>query len=808
MEKAIQANEDFINETIRKKYTVGSEKNYDDIVKNRYTSYINKKFKNQSDKDYVINMLSDKRYVFGGSIAFGLENEDSNCSYSNCYFIPIENDSLESIYKFQAEAARTFSFRGGVGVDITVLRPKDSQVKNAARFSSGAVSFMPSFSECVNTIGQNGRRGALIITIDVRHPDVEDFIKCKSKPEEVFGKDVITGRIPDISGANISVKLTDKFMKAVENDDDWNLIYPDYHHEKYNELWDGDYDKWINKYGYEVNTHKTIKARDLLYQLSECAWVSGDPGVLFFDTMKNQSTGLFDERLTPFSVNPCGEQCLGRYNNCLLSSLVLYKYVKNPYQPNAEFDMDTFLRDVEYGIRLLDHISDDNIDKHPLKQQRENDEYGKRLGQEITGLADTLAMLNIFYGSDQSYNLIDDLMFFKATTEIETSAKLAKEKGHAPCFNTKISRKRFLEQPYIQKILNRMIGRRRKLLENTILEHGLRNSAFNTVGPTGTISIVANNCSSGIEPIFALEYYRKSRIHDETTTRILHYPLLKYSNDENILKTDKTVLKTKYHYVEAADLSYSDRIKTQSVVQKWTDSSVSSTVNLPNDIKIDDIFNIYFAAWKHNLKGITIFRDGCKTGVLSTSNDDDDSTDLNKLFSDPGKYLEIRKKELDGTLRAYRTSTYWKNAKVYITVAIDNKNKPVEVFASVPYECGINGSGNFDSSLFNERLSNWNTICRLTSILLRLSVPIPLILKQLQKAAPSMVELPALIARILSKYENIIESDLKSIDNETDSTAPKKSEVSKNKCPNCLEKTLIFQGGCYICTECGYSKCS
>ena len=297
----ISDGEQFINNVIQKKYLLDGENDYDDIINHRFFKELEKSMESSKLKNMKEILLS-KRVITAGSISFGLGNDTVKCSLSNCYYIPIKEDSIEGIYECCGKIARTFSYRGGCGIDITILRPKESKVRNAASLSTGSVSFMPTFSDTSHTIGQSGRRGALIITLDIRHPDILDFIWCKSKPEQVFGKDVLTGKIPDVSNANISIKLTNDFISAVEKDKQWSFVFPDYHSDEYSE-WNGNYDDWLEK-GYKLKKYNTINARDLLKQIAEAAWISGDPGISYWDNVIKWTPSSFDPLLKPRGFNP------------------------------------------------------------------------------------------------------------------------------------------------------------------------------------------------------------------------------------------------------------------------------------------------------------------------------------------------------------------------------------------------------------------------------------------------------------------------------------------------------------------------
>ncbi|MFW6247014.1 MAG: adenosylcobalamin-dependent ribonucleoside-diphosphate reductase [bacterium] len=797
--KIVEESKEFIENIFLKKYGLEEfNENSREDVYSRFERELGK-YLSPGRLLSIMEGIRKNRIIPSGGVSFGLGNTAQKCSLSNCYFIPIRSDSIDGIYECEKELANTYKHRGGAGTDITILRPKNTPVRNAAIRSTGSVSFMPTYSNCVNTIGQNFRRGALIITMDIRHPDIIDFIKCKSNPEEVFEKDSITGRLPDVSGANISVKITNDFMKAVENDEEWTLFFPDHRFNKYDEEWDGNYEKWINK-GYPVVEYQKINARDLLMKIAESAWLIGDPGVAFIDQVKKWSTGYFDEKLTPVGFNPCGEQPLADYNNCLLSAIVLYKYVKYPFTKYAEFDVDLFLKDVKNGIIFLDTLSDINIERHPLKEQREADKYGKRLGQEITGLADMWSMLGLKYGSQEACDFIDEIYYFKAVTEIETSIELAKEKGHAECFKTKKSRQKFIKQPYIQRILSRLVSNKRKVIEDNILKYGLRNSAFSTIGPTGTISIVAMNCTSGIEPLYSLISYRKTRITNEEH-KIVHLPLLLHAGEE-VLNLSSEQLKKKYNYVEAYDLDYKDRIRVQSTLQKWTDSAVSSTINLPNDANVSDIYNIYLTSYYENLKGITVFRDGSKTGVLSTSSSEN-KKEIDNILSEKqiSNHLSAVKEKISGKHRAYRVVQHWKGIKIYVTITIDENEKPIEVFVNLPYEAGfsdLTDENTYSTQLYMERNSTWTSITRMISLALRANIPLEVVINQLKKASPTMVDLPAILLRSLKPFMGTDEKKIEEI---------KETKTGGIYCHNCGNHTGIAQSGCVVCLECGNSNC-
>jgi ribonucleoside-diphosphate reductase alpha chain len=446
---------------------------------------------------------------------------------------------------------------------------------------------------------------------------------------------------------------------------------------------------------------------------------------------------------------------------------------------------------------LLDSFIDVNCKKHPLEKQRQMDAYGRRVGNEFTGLGDMFAMLGLIYGSEASCTFFENIMIEKAKTELITSLEMAKKKGKAPCFRTKKSRERFIEQPYIVRLLNTFLPTRREQLKEEIIKHGLRNSAFATVGPTGTVSIVADNCTSGIEPCYSIKYVRRGK--DGSEANIFHYPLLKYAG-KSVLNLSIDELKEQYNYRDAYDISYKDRLKIQSIAQKWTDSSISSTINLPKSAIIEDIRDIYLEAYNANLKGVTVFRNGCKKGVLSTGEDVDEdqliSSDLEDVIR---KHLRSVKDKLTQTHRSYRFVEYWKGFKVYIIVVVDSNGRPIEVFSELPPESGLDKHGvNFDIGQYTEFKSYWDSICRLISLNLRTATPIDEIIKQLNKSSYSMIALPGILHRVLNKFINV--SD------ETKQNIKHRKETGEH-CFSCGEDGVIYEGGCKKCLFCGDSKC-
>lgn len=799
VEKGLQVHREFQDMVSAKKYQHQDEVLFEEVidrVKSIFRESVDARLLTYAQS--VEDLLDSGKFIPAGSILSGAGNTEYKCSLSNCYLSKIDNDSIESIFDALKKLARTYSYRGGSGIDITVLRPKGGPVNNAARTSSGAVSFMPLFSEVTNAIGQQGRRGALLISMDVRHPDILDFIWSKAAPEKVFGRDTLTDKVPDIFGANISVKLTDAFMNAAKNDDNWTSIFPDREADtkKYDTEWDGDYEKWVESGGV-LKEYQTVPARDVLTAIAEASWLCGDPGCMFIDTVQRMAPGtaIDSNLLKPLGMNPCGEQALSYYGNCLLGAMVLPKYVSAPWDPeHCKFDIRQFKIDVQLSVLFMNTMSDINESLHPLIEQREADEYGKRIGIEFTGLADTLAMLGYEYDSQGARDFVEGILQEKAIAEIGMSCEIARMTSPCDALHTFPPRVRFLDCEYT-KALDLP-----KDLRSEIHEHGLRNTAFNTVGPTGSISIMSGNCTSGMEPMFMFKYQRKTRLSD-TPFDLIHQPALEYLatlTDEELAKIDMRDLKDQLKYMEAHEIAWKDRLLMQQSIQKYTDASISSTLNMPENATVAQIMEIITTAHGLDLKGLTIFRNGCKKGVLSAVPDPTPLPLPTPASAQTQPVLFI--KELLDVEKAERHRVLWKGAKMYVIISLDDDDQPVEVFVKLPREAGINGGGHYSEVVFQEKFSLWEAVTRLTSLLLRAGMPLDKIIKQLDKSSYSLVDASAVLARLLRKYQ-----DDPDIGEYTDEEI-----VEQNlgvECKECHAFAYVFEGGCGVCKACGYTNC-
>lgn len=530
-------------------------------------------------------LLRDFKFVAGGRIMFASGNKGRNVTLLNCYFLGQPEDSIEGIFSKLKEMALTYSYGGGVGLDISSLRPKGTSVSNSAIVSTGAVSFMNLMSEVTGTIGQAGRRGALLLSLDVSHPDIEDFVEIKH------------GNKDRVRFANISVKLTDEFMTAVEQDKDFKLHWED----------------GKNK------VERFIKARSLWQKIIQSAHDSAEPCILLWDNAKKGSTTEYNG-FNIGGTNPCSEITMSAYDCCCLGSVNLSAFVKNDFLDSAHInwiDLDSALR---IAVRFLDNVLDYNKEKHPLEAQAKMSMKTRRIGVGFTGFADMLIKLGIKYDSNEALEFTEDLFTKIRDIVYDESCNLAIEKGSAKGFDPD----EHLKQPFIKKL---PLALRRRIKKS-----GLRNMAILTVPPVGSGSVLIGS-SSGIEPIFALYYQRRSESLSQSEFLVYHPLVLKYLlykglTLENIHQMSPSQIKHELPdtFVTAHDIDSIFRVKMQGLIQRTAiDQAISSTVNLPEDVSVETVGQIYFAAWKEGVKGITVYREGSREGILKTIKDKDDS---------------------------------------------------------------------------------------------------------------------------------------------------------------------------------------
>ena len=780
--------------------------------------------KNALSYDEILDLFKDFKYIIPqGSVMSMLGNKYQLGSLSNCIVLPKLYDSYGGIMYADQQLTQLFKRRCGVGLDISTLRPKGIPTNNSAGNSTGAVSFMERFSNTTREVAQDGRRGALMITIDVRHPDIEEFIQIKQDLNKV-------------TGANISIRLTDDFMQAVEKDEDYILRFP--------------CDAKISKEGIEFDYNKTlyykkVKAKELWDKIVKAAHTSAEPGLIFWDTQNEYCPSQVYPGFENISTNPCSEIAMGN-DSCRLIAMNMYSYVNNPFTPEANFSFNLWRDHVYKAMRLMDDLVELELKAiakilHKIREDPEPDDIkrieritwetllhsgarGRRTGLGFTGLGDTLAALGLKYDSEDALNTIDEIMFAKMQAELKSTIDLAEERGAFPAWNSSLE---YEEQGKLRICKNdfyRFLADYFPDEVDRMMVSGRRNISWSTVAPTGSLSILAG-VTSGIEPLFQPYYTRRKKINpNDANSRVdftdklgdkwqefnVVHPKLKehikqkyyettgnliWMSDEEINNFTEDSLKGAYknspYYNSCAnDINWENRVKLQAVVQKYTTHSISSTINLPNDVSIDEVSKIYFSAWKNKLKGITVYRDGCRSGVLVTNKD------TKEEFS--YKNAPKRPKVLPCNVHHVKV----KGTEYVVCVGLFN-TLPYEVFALTDFEIQ-DGKGTLTKlskgryelcigdicieNIVKEMSSEEETITRLISTSLRHGADIKFITQQLDKTSGSLVNFEKAISRVLKTYIG--------------------KTVTQEDCPNCGEK-LIQEGGCVLCKNCGeYNKCS
>jgi len=699
------------------------------------------------------SVLEDFKFVPGGRIMHGAGRNDITTTLNNCYVVAIKDDSIRSIYQTINEEALTYKYGGGCGHDLSILRPGGDAIHGTGGESCGPTGFMNLFSENTNTIAQHGRRGANMQTLRVDHPDIEKFIKIK------------TGDPNRIKYSNISVLLTDAFMNAVKKDEDFDLTW----------------DKKI---------YKTIKAKELWNLIIHHAHASAEPGLLFWDTMKEYHNAEYCSPLV--STNPCAEQPLPDGGCCNLGSVNLERFVDD----NGNFMVEEFKNTVSVGVRFLDNVVDYNLDRHALKSQKKNAKNDRRIGLGVLGLGDMLVKMGIRYDSEDALQTVDQIMQIFRDTAYESSIKLAKSKGRFPNFDSS----EYMKSKFIKSLP--------KDIRDQILKNGIRNATLTTVPPTGSGAIVAR-VSSGIEPIFATSYMRRVKKNEgygnEFEEYKVYHPIIKklFGDDSNLPD----------HVVTAHNIDPFFRVKMQGILQKHIDSSISSTVNLPQDITKETVGDIYLAAYEAGLKGITVYREGSREGILITEKKTSEEKEkIQPVVSEEStkRTPRIRPIVTKGVTRRIRTG----EGTLYITINEDQDGL-CEVFTTI-------GKAGGNAAAQSEAIS------RLISLSLRSGISPDAVIKQLKGiSGPNptwedgrlILSTPDAIGKALDDYlthrGNIDQNE------ETKQTAPftmaneidtQTSEVkdftfkSISTCPDC-GGPVQHEAGCVTCPGCGFSKC-
>jgi ribonucleoside-diphosphate reductase alpha chain len=737
-------------DTLKSKYLAPNEENLLDMW-NRLSKGASEP---EEDKDYwgskFFDILLDFKFIPGGRINFALGRNDIKATLSNCYVVPIKDDSLHSIYKALEEEARTYKYGGGVGHDLSILRPKGTEIKGTGGDSCGPTGFMNLYSVSTKTVRQRNRRGANMQSILVSHPDIRDFINIKDDARKVIKDlEILASKLPQnseqinsiyeyieanriISDSNISVKLTDEFLSAVEKDEDFDLT------------WGGE-------------IYETVKAREIWDLIIEKAWSSAEPGLLFWNRItENNNLEYFNPVV---STNPCSELPLGAYGNCLLGHANLDRYCELD-SSTYKFNYNKFENDIKIMVRFLDNIITINDGRHAVEEQNIVAKNERRIGLGITGLGDALIKLGLRYGSDESIQFIDHTMAVFRNSAYSASCDLAEERGAFPAFDEK----GFFQSLFAQNLPSD--------IKQRIKTNGIRNGMLLTVAPVGTGSIIAQ-VSSGIEPMFRKSYTRRVRnTNDEYNIYKVVHPLIeKLFKDNNNLPD---------YVVDSTEISPKERIRVQATIQKYIDNSISSTVNLPKNATKEDVSEVYLHSWRMKCKGVTVYREGSRRGILVS---DEGNFGVGSDIDEMGYNALKRPLKLQG-------ETYKKKIDLngsdpyncYITVNfIPGTKKPYEVLISEPHT---------EKDMRDVMMLEFATRC--TSMMLRHNVPLKFIIEQFMKVnGQYLYSVPLQISNVLRNY------------------LPESLEEEFEQCPECGEMTLKTEGGCCNCIneECLYSKC-
>ena len=785
---------------------------------------VEKKYPNPLSEQELFDLFDHFRYIVPqGSPMTGIGNDYQIASLSNCFVIGLDGqaDSYGAIIRIDEEQVQLMKRRGGVGHDLSHIRPKGSPVKNSALTSTGLVPFMERYSNSTREVAQDGRRGALMLSVSIKHPDSEAFIDAKMTEGKV-------------TGANVSVKIDDDFMNAAVNGGTYKQQYPI----------DSDSPVYV----------KDIDASGLWKKIIHNAWKSAEPGVLFWDTILRESVPdcYADLGFRTVSTNPCGEIPLCPYDSCRLLAINLYSYVVNPFTPDAYFDYDLFKKHVGLAQRIMDDIIDlesekiemilAKIDSDPESMEvRQTERHlwekiqrktlqGRRTGVGITAEGDMIAALGLRYGTEEATDCAELIQKTLALAAYRSSVMLAKERGAFEIFDAKREEK----NPFI----NRLREADPALYED-MLKYGRRNIACLTIAPTGTTSLMTQT-TSGIEPVFLPVYKRRRKVNpndsearvdfvDETGDAfeeyiVFHHKFVtwmqangysaskKYTQEE----VEELVAKSPYYKATSNDVDWLQKVRMQGRIQKWVDDSISVTINLPNDVSEELVDSLYVEAWRCGCKGCTVYRDGSRSGVLIATDKKKKKEDCNCM--QPPVIVSTRPRELDADVVKFQN-----NREKWIAFVGLLNGRPYEIFTGLADDDeGImlpknvskgtiiksydeDGNKHYDFQFKNKRgykmtiegldgkfnPEYWN-YAKLISGVLRYGMPIDQVIK--------LVQGMELNSESINTWKNGVERALKKY-------LPNGMEAKGQKCPNCGLETLIYQEGCLICTNCGASKC-
>ena len=691
----------------------------------------------------VKDLILSKKFIFGGRILASRGITDRKVTYSNCYVLPPVGDSIEEIYDTNKYLARTFSYGGGCGIDISQLRPKGSPVNNAALTTTGAVSFMETFNNTSQTIGQKGRRGALMISMDVNHAEIEDFINAKTQNKK-------------LEQCNISVRTDDLFMTRVIAGDG--------------------------------------NANELMYKLAENNWNWGEPGMLFWDNINKET--LLSEYIKKgefefAGVNPCAEEPLPAGGSCLLGSLNLAEFVKDPFGKRPAFNIPEFKKAVKVAIRALNQVLDEGLPLHPLQIQRDSVAKWRQIGLGIMGFGDMLIKMRIPYGSDRCSNLISTIGMALCNTGLQESALLAKELGTFEAYNPDY----ILNSFYLQSKIKEGV-----IYEETIdliKAHGLRNSQLFTIAPTGSIGTMFG-VSTGVEPIYDVNgFARTTKSLNEEDKVYMEYPDIV---QRAIEADDIDMLNNKPAYlIGAKDLDFMSRVKTQADWQVWIDASISSTLNLPKESPVEDVFKAYIVAHELGCKGLTVFRDGCKKeGILKgvAKEEKPEPTQLNAIDTDINHCIAFGSKLQTGCGSLWMTVYFHKKTGQLCHIFLNKGSKGGCNSYMVGLSRLISLAGKKGATV-EEIVDQLKSVVACPSFVSRKTTEVGI--SDGRSCAEAVGrELLKLHEQFKINYLNQPEITQLKIDNEV------KIEIAK--CPECGAE-LSHTGGCINCYNCGWTKC-
>ena len=786
---------------------------------------VEKKYPNPLSEEELFNLFDHFRYIVPqGSPMTGIGNDFQIASLSNCFVIGLDGDadSYGAIIRIDEEQVQLMKRRGGVGHDLSHIRPKGSPVKNSALTSTGLVPFMERYSNSTREVAQDGRRGALMLSVSIKHPDSESFIDAKMTEGKV-------------TGANVSVKIDDNFMQAVINGTPYRQQYP------------------IDSPN--PTNVKEVNAAELWKKIIHNAWKSAEPGVLFGDTILRESVpdSYADLGFRTVSTNPCGEIPLCPYDSCRLLAINLYSYVVNPFTKEAYFDFDLFRKHVILAQRIMDDIIDlesekiekilEKIDADPESMEVKQSErhlwekiqkktlQGRRTGVGITAEGDMIAALGLRYGTEEATDFAEKVQKMLALAAYRSSVEMAKERGAFDIYDAKREEK----NPFI----NRLREADPELYDDMV-KYGRRNIACLTIAPTGTTSLMTQT-TSGIEPVFLPVYRRRRKVNpndaearvdfvDETGDAfeeyiVFHHKFVtwmlangfsaskKYTQEE----VEELVAKSPYYKATSNDVDWLQKVRMQGRIQKWVDHSISVTINLPADVTEELVNSLYVEAWKCGCKGCTVYRDGSRSGVLlSTDNKKKKKEDCNCM--QPPVIVATRPRELEADVVKFQN-----NREKWIAFVGLLNGRPYEIFTgladddegimlpknvskgSIIKSYDEDGKKHYDFQFKNKRGYKmtiegldgkfnpefWN-YAKLISGVLRYGMPIDQVIK--------LVQGMELNNESINTWKNGVERALKKY-------LPNGMEAKGQKCPNCGHETLVYQEGCLICTNCGASRC-